>query len=98
MIERALLAVWVCICVPVCEWVVYLCGQFAFLHFHLFLFGGGGEGGFVVINCGVCVAVCACVVHAGVLLMVHWFVRDCLAAVQQTATPIIVIHAFRQAL
>lgn len=56
------------------------------------------EGGVVIINRGVRVAVCACVVHAGVLLTVHWFVRDCLAAVQQTAAPIIVIHAFRQAL
>lgn len=54
--------------------------------------------GVVVINRGVCVAVCACVVHASVLLMVHWFVRDCLAAVRQTAAPIIVIHAFRQPL
>lgn len=96
MIERALLAVWVCICVPVCECVVYLCGQFAVLQFHLYVFFLGG--GVVIINRGVRVAVCACVVHAGVLLTVHWFVRDCLAAVQQTAAPIIVIHAFRQAL
>lgn len=62
------------------------------------VFGGVGGAGGVIINRGVHVAVCACVVHAGVLLMVHWFVRVCLAAVQQTAAPITVIHAFRQAL
>lgn len=82
-----------CLCVS----TLCICAVNSLFYNSIYTFLGGG-GGVVIINHGVRVAVCACVVHTGVLLMVHWFVRDCLAAVQQTAAPIIVIHAFRQAL